>query len=61
MDDRQTEIAAARAAGAAEERDAILAIIERRIRQLTHGHGISGGQVLQQIADEIEQRAHGGA
>ena len=50
------EIQAARAQGAAEERIAILEIIERYTRQLSHGHGVSGGQVLQHIADEILRR-----
>lgn len=46
-----------RAQAAAEERAAILDIIERHARKLSHGHGVSGAQVLQQIVDEIERRA----
>lgn len=45
-----------RARGAAEERAAILDIIERYVRRLAHGHGASGALVLQQIADEVERR-----
>lgn len=58
-DERQAELAAARAAGAAEERDAIIAILEQNMRQLSHGHGVSGAQVLQRIADEIDRRRGG--
>ena len=47
---------ALRARGAAEERAAILDIIERYVRRLAHGHGASGALVLQQIADEVERR-----
>lgn len=47
---------ALRAEGAAEERAEILAIIERYIRQLSHGHGVTGAQVLQQLADEVARR-----
>lgn len=45
-----------RADAAATERAEILEIIERAARQLTHGHGATGAQVLQQITDEIQQR-----
>ncbi|MBW3571304.1 MAG: hypothetical protein KY467_09370 [Gemmatimonadetes bacterium] len=45
-----------RAQAAAEERAAILQIIERYARQLFHGHGAGGAQVLQQIIDEIGRR-----
>lgn len=41
---------------AAEEREAILAILERHARLLAHGHGATGAQVLQRLADEIERR-----
>lgn len=41
---------------AAEERAAILDIIERYSRRLAHGHGASGALVLQQIADEVVRR-----
>jgi hypothetical protein len=43
-------------AAAAAERAAILEIVERYMRQLVHGHGATGMQVLQQIADEVERR-----
>lgn len=43
-------------AAAAEERAAILEIIERRARLLSHGHGANGAQLLQQIVDEIHAR-----
>jgi hypothetical protein len=45
-----------RAEGAAEERAAILAIIERSMRQLVHGHGATGLQALDQILQEIQDR-----
>lgn len=41
---------------AAEERAAILEIIERHARHLAHGHGITGAQALQQVADEVIRR-----
>lgn len=41
---------------AAEERAAILEIIERYMRHLSHGHGATGAQVLQMIVEEIERR-----
>jgi hypothetical protein len=50
------DAAAIRAEGAAEERSAILEIIERAMRQLTHGHGAGGAQVLHQIVEEIRSR-----
>ena len=59
MIDQATDARAIRAEGAAEERAAILAIVERCIRQLSHGHGVTGAQVLQQVADEIARRDHG--
>jgi hypothetical protein len=46
-----------RAEAAAAERDAILAIIERHLRHLAHGHGVSGAQALQGIVEDIRQRA----
>jgi hypothetical protein len=45
-----------RAEGAAEERAAILAIIERCMRRLVHGHGATGLQALDQIIQEIQDR-----
>jgi hypothetical protein len=48
---------ACRAEAAAAERDAILAIIERHLRHLAHGHGVSGAQALQGIVEDIRQRA----
>ncbi len=45
-----------RARGAADERAAILDIIERYVRRLAHGHGVSGALVLQQIAEEVQRR-----
>lgn len=56
MSDETPDLAAARAAGAAEERSAILAIVEHWLRQLAHGHGANGAQVLQHVADEIQRR-----
>ena len=51
------ESTALRAAGAAEERAAILAIVERYARQLAHGHGATGAQVLDRIITEIRRRS----
>ena len=48
-----------RAEAAAEERAAIVQIIEHYARQLFHGHGAGGAQVLQQIIDEIGRRDQG--
>jgi hypothetical protein len=45
---------------ALQERAAILEIIERYSRQLSHGHGATGAQVLQQIVDEIHARGEPG-
>lgn len=56
MSDESNGLEAARAAGAAEERNAILEIVEHWMRQLAHGHGANGAQVLQQVADEIQRR-----
>lgn len=52
-----------RAEAAAEERAAILAIIERYARQLAHGHGVTGAQVLEHIVHDVQRRAEssGGA
>lgn len=47
-----------RAQAAAEERAAVLEIIERYARLLSHGHGANGAQLLQQIVDEIHARGH---
>ena len=47
---------AVRRAAAEEERQAILLIIEGYARQLAHGHGATGAQVLQRIADDIQMR-----
>jgi hypothetical protein len=60
MSDRTHELEAARAEAAAEERNAILEIVEHWIRQLTHGHGANGAQVLQHMADEIQRRGQPG-
>jgi hypothetical protein len=46
-----------RAEAAATERDAILAIIERHLRHLAHGHGVTGAQALEGIVEDIRQRA----
>jgi hypothetical protein len=45
---------AIRAAAAAEERAAILALVERAMRQLLHG--ADGAWVLEQLAEEIRRR-----
>jgi hypothetical protein len=50
-----------RAEAARAEREAILEIIERSARRLLHGHGANGGQVLQEIVDEIARRGDDGA
>lgn len=50
---------AVRRAAAEEERQAILLIIEGYARQLAHGHGATGAQVLQRIADDIQKRGGG--
>lgn len=47
-----------RSQAAAEERAAVLEIIERYARLLSHGHGANGAQLLQQIVDEIHARGH---
>jgi hypothetical protein len=52
----QADSAEAREQAAAEERAAILQIIERYMRHLSHGHGATGAQVLQTIVEEIERR-----
>jgi hypothetical protein len=46
----------ARREAAATERAAILDLIERHLRQLSHGHGANGVQVLQHLADEVQRR-----
>lgn len=46
----------ARREGAAEEREAILEIIESHARRLSHGHGATGAQVLQSVVDQITSR-----
>jgi hypothetical protein len=51
-----TEIERARSEAAEQERGAILAIIERYSRHLSHGHGVTGAHVLQHIIEEIEKR-----
>lgn len=58
-DPDQTQDPSARAA--AEERAAILEIIERRARLLSHGHGANGAQLLQEIVDEIHARGRADA
>ncbi|CAN5790529.1 hypothetical protein BH23GEM3_BH23GEM3_12970 [soil metagenome] len=50
------DVEAIRAEAAADERAAILNIIERAMRQLAHGHGSTGAQVLQHLSDEIHRR-----
>jgi hypothetical protein len=55
------DLQAIRERAAAEERAAILEIIERHARQFAHGHGITGGQALQHIADEVRRRDDVGA
>ncbi|HEX2190620.1 MAG TPA: hypothetical protein VHG51_17050 [Longimicrobiaceae bacterium] len=50
-----------RAQAAAEERAAILEIVERYARLLSHGHGATGAQVVQQILEEIYRREHPGS
>ena len=41
---------------AAQERAAILEIVEHALRQLSHGHGANCAQLLQRVADEIRRR-----
>lgn len=55
-DDSRRDVEAARRAGAAEERDQILQLIESYARQLAHGHGATGGQILQRLAEAIQER-----
>jgi hypothetical protein len=45
-----------RAEAAAGEREAILEIIERHLRQLSYGHGVTGAQALQGIIEDIRRR-----
>lgn len=52
----EREKEAIRAAAAAEERAAILALVERAMRRLAHGHGADGAQVLELLAEEIRRR-----
>lgn len=49
-----TDAAAARREGAADERERILRIVESYARQLAHGHGATGAQILQRIVDDIQ-------
>lgn len=58
-DQRPAEIEQARREGAAAEREAILEIIESHARRLSHGHGATGAQVLQNIVDRITSRGNG--
>lgn len=51
-----TDLDAVRRKAAEEERTAILRIIEDHARRLAHGHGATGAQVLQQVADAIQDR-----
>ncbi|HEV2146430.1 MAG TPA: hypothetical protein VGR37_03350 [Longimicrobiaceae bacterium] len=60
MSDQTTDLAAVRAQAAAEERSAILEIVEHWMRHLAHGHGANGAQVLQHVADEIQRRGQSG-
>jgi hypothetical protein len=53
------DAARVRRAAAEEERQAILLIIEGYARQLAHGHGATGAQVLQRIAEDILRRGEG--
>ncbi len=41
---------------AAEERVAIIRIVERYMRLVSHGHGADGAQVLQHLLNELEER-----
>ena len=59
MSETTGDTQALRAQAAADERAAILQIIERYARQLSHGHGATGAQVIQQILDEVYQRGAG--
>jgi hypothetical protein len=56
MEQTATDPQELRAEGAARERAEILALIERYVRHLAHGHGVTGAQVLQQLADEVARR-----
>jgi hypothetical protein len=56
MTDPHEETQQLRADAARAEREAILEIIERSARRLSHGHGATGTQVLQEIVAEIEAR-----
>lgn len=41
---------------AEEERVAIIRIVERHMRLVSHGHGADGAQVLQHLLNELEER-----
>jgi hypothetical protein len=56
MPDDSIDLDAIRADAAAEERAAVVAIIEAHMRQLSHGHGATGAQVLQHILEVVLQR-----
>jgi hypothetical protein len=45
-----------RADAAAEERAAVLEIIERYARHLAHGHGANGARILDLICHEVRRR-----
>jgi hypothetical protein len=46
----------ARHEAAAEERVAIIRMVERHMRLVSHGHGADGAQVLQHLLNELEER-----
>ncbi|CAN5775014.1 hypothetical protein BH23GEM6_BH23GEM6_21130 [soil metagenome] len=54
--DPEESAARLRREGADAERSAIIAIVERHIRLLAHGHGANGAQVLQHLLSELEDR-----
>jgi hypothetical protein len=49
-------IVRARRESADQERSAIIGIVERHMRLVTHGHGADGAQVLQHLLTELEER-----
>lgn len=50
------DLAGVRREAATRERNEILLVIEEYARRLAHGHGATGAQILQQVADAIARR-----
>jgi hypothetical protein len=56
MSEGESGAARSRREGAEEERIAIIRIVERHMRLVSHGHGADGAQVLQHLLNELEER-----